>query len=987
MIFRLNLLLLFLVLKSSLFSQDYSYRVYDRRDGYNSQETESIYFHSLGYLWIGGVDGLTRFDGSKYIHYTKDDGLIDNEIQGIAEDKKHNLWLSTTKGISYFDGKSFTNYPHILTDTINDLPYFIKVFEASNGNVYACSATGLYQLNKQKKCFIQFSAIQTYVSDIAEDTDGTIWISASLALYKIKNNIIKKIDLTPIIDYNTATCLAFDKEHQLWIGTTRGILKFNESKYDYYFSELDSKNNISDVIVLSDSSIVFTSSNFELKIFKKNHFEIINLSKEINNVSIHGCAEDNSGNLWLAADKLVKLYKKPLRVHQLSQKINSSINDIKINKETIYIASDNGLKVIKNGVIKTYYPNNKQESKIITTLFKSNSFLLVGTNSGSIYKFNNNKFFSFDTTFHANNPVYSILEVSPKEYWFNSINYASHFKNGISKYYTLSKPVSVMTQNALIDHQKNIWFANIEHLVILKNGTNQLVNVDKGFNYKAPVTLIEDKNHILWVGTYGDGLVRYNRKTSLNYSTKNGLVFDYITSSYYDKQNNLIWIGTGNGISKIRLDDKSNISSITNYQSEEVNLNLSCNINSICKSSDGNMLFGCGTNIIEYRKILDENKKSDLILHFEGLRLNYEKSNWENYSKGIPAWTNMPLSLELPFDTNHLTFDFTAINFNNTKAIKYQWKLMNLESNWSPASINNSVTYANLAPGSYTFCVSASNTLNQWSAPIKFSFTILPPYYQTGWFITLLLITLFTIAHFNSRYQVKKVKTEEKSKTENIKHMAELKMKALRAQMNPHFVFNTLNSIQEIILNKDDATARIYLADFALMMRMILENSTQKEITFEKEIEFIELYLKMEKLRFETKFKISFNISNQLESSHLKIPPMLIQPYIENAINHGLMHKTENGLLTISFKLETRNGIECLKCTVLDNGIGRKKALEYATWKSKKHQSMATEITNERLHLLNSLNATKGFQVIIHDLENETNESLGTKVELYIPIN
>lgn len=975
-----------LVFTSRLFSQDYSYRVYDSRDGYNSQETESIYYHSLGYLWIGGVDGLTRFDGSKYIHYTKQDGLIDNEIQNISEDKKHNLWISTAKGISYFDGKSFTNYAYFIKDTINVLPYFIKVFEASNGIVYACSATGLYLLNKQKKCFIQFSNIQTYASDIAEDTDGTIWISASLALYKIKNNIIKKIDLTPIIDNNTATCLAFDKEHQLWIGTTKGILKYNGSKFDYYFSALDSKNNILDVIVLSDSSVVFTSSNFELKIFKSNHFEVINLSKDIANVSIHGCAEDNSGNLWLAADKLVKLYKKPLRVHQLSQQINSSINDIKISNETIYVATDNGLKVIKKNVVKTYYPSNKQDSKIVTTLFENNAFLLVGTNSGTIYKFENNKFSPFDSTFEANNPVYSILEVNPKEYWFNSLNYATHFKNGISTYYTLSDPVSAITQNAIIDHQKNIWFANLEHLVLYKNGTNQLVDIDTGFTYKSPVTLIEDKNHILWVGTYGDGLVRYDRKTSHNYTTKNGLVFDYITSSYYDKQNNLIWIGTGNGISKITLDHKSTISSIKNYFSEEVNLSLSCNINSICKASNGNMLFGCGANIIEYNKLLDENKKVDLTLCFEGVRLNYEKSNWENYSNGLRAWTNMPLSLKLPFDKNHLTFDFIAINFKNT-TIKYQWKLINAESNWSPVSKSNSATYANISPGTYTFCVRASNSLNQWSAPIMFSFTILPPFYQTWWFVPLLLIILFTIAYLNSEYQIKKVKAEEKHKTDNFKRLAELELKAMRAQMNPHFMFNTLNSIQDIVLNKDDETARIYLSDFASMMRMILENSTQKEISFEREIEFIQLYLKMEALRFETKFKIECRIPDELLTNHLKIPPMLIQPYIENAINHGLMHKTANGLLTISFELETRNGIECLKCTVLDNGIGRKKAQEYADWKSKKHQSMATEITNERLQLLNGLHATKGFEVIIHDLENEIHESLGTKVELYIPIN
>jgi LytS/YehU family sensor histidine kinase len=246
---------------------------------------------------------------------------------------------------------------------------------------------------------------------------------------------------------------------------------------------------------------------------------------------------------------------------------------------------------------------------------------------------------------------------------------------------------------------------------------------------------------------------------------------------------------------------------------------------------------------------------------------------------------------------------------------------------------------------------------------------------------------LFTTAYLNNVYQIKKVKAQEIIKTENIKLLAELELKAMRAQMNPHFMFNTLNSIQEIVLNKDDITARIYLADFALMMRMILENSTQKEISLEKELEFLKLYLKMEELRFENKFKISLNIPDELYFNNIKIPPMLIQPYIENAISHGLMHKTEKGLLTISFEIEFINDLEYLKCTVLDNGIGRKKANEYSAWKEKKHQSMATEITNERLQLLNSIHTKKGFQVIITDLENLKNESIGTKIELYIPIN
>jgi hypothetical protein len=520
---------------------------------------------------------------------------------------------------------------------------------------------------------------------------------------------------------------------------------------------------------------------------------------------------------------------------------------------------------------------------------------------------------------------------------------------------------------------------------VFKN--NSFINVnDKGIVYDQFVTLSEDKNNTIWVGTYGNGLLKYNGKRFTNISKTNGLCDNFISSSYYDKSKNILWIGTMNGISKINLDNKSNIVSIDNLINNPNTESFGCVQNAIEKLSNGNILFSIGEELYEYDYSRENKTTAQLKLHLQGLKINYQNLNLNEFSK-VDTWSNLPLNLTLPFEKNKIRFDFVAIDYNFANTIKYSWKLEGLEKEWTPLTENNFVSFTNLPGGDYTFRVRAKNEHGEFSNEVVYSFTILPPFYQTWWFLPLFLIILFTIAYLNSEYQIRKVKAEEKTKTENFKRLAELELKAMRAQMNPHFMFNTLNSIQDIVLNKDDETARIYLADFALMMRMILENSAQKEISFEKEIEFIELYLKMETLRFGTKFKMICNIPDELVSSHIKIPPMLIQPYIENAINHGLMHKTENGLLTISFELETRNGIECLKCTVLDNGIGRKKAKEYAAWKTKKHQSMATDITNERLQLLNGLHATKGFEVIIRDLENETHEALGTKVELFIPIN
>jgi ligand-binding sensor domain-containing protein len=983
----IKIIILFLLLKINLFSQNYSYRIFNNKDDYNSQETMSVFYDSRGFLWAGGVDGLTRYDGLKFTHYDKSDGLIDNEIQGISEDSKHNLWISTINGISYFDGNKFSNYNHTFIDTSYKKPYFINVFETSKGITYACSATGLYKLNKSKKEFKQLSDIKTYVSDIAEDKNGTIWISTSLALYKLKNNLFEKIDLQPIIDYNTATCLAFDKKQQLWIGTTKGILKYDGKKFAYYFSELKSNHNIKDLIVTSDSSIVFSSATPEIKIYKNGNFKTLSISKEIGNVDIQHLVEDKEGNIWLAAINLIKMYKKPLFKYYLSDTINAITYSINSDKNTMYFATDKGLKIVNDTKIETIYPDKKQDNKIITALCKIDSSLLIGTYSGAVFKFYKNKFYPFDTTSVANDIVYNILNVNSNEYWFTKNTKVTHYLKGKSTYYLLSEPISAPTQNCIIDSDKTIWFANIENLTTYKDGVLKKVGSKEGFNYKAPVTILEDKNHIIWIGTYGDGLVKYDKKTFKNITSKNGLVHDYISSSFYDKQNNTIWIGTGNGISKILLDEHSNISFIKNYVSNEDNLSLSCNQNSIYKLENGNILFGCGNQLIEYNSLFDNGKTIVLPLYFEGLRLNYEKTDWLNFTNNIISWTNMPTSLELPYNKNHLTFDFTAICFNDPKNIKYQWKLLNNESNWSPESKNNYATFSNISCGTYTFCVRAKTSNGNWSTPITYSFTIKPPFYKTWWFISLILLSSITCIYLFIKTRIIKIKKEEQLKTESYKKLAEVELKAMRAQMNPHFMFNTLNSIQEIVLNKDDETARIYLADFALMMRMILENSTQKTITLEKEIEFIELYLRLEVLRFENKFKVTLLIPETLSLNSINVPPMLIQPYIENAIIHGLMHKTQDGILNISFEITLKQGKDFLKCTITDNGVGRKKSAELEAWKGKKHQSMATEITNERLQLLNNINSIKGYQVIIIDLENENKDSLGTKVEIYIPLN
>lgn len=199
----------------------------------------------------------------------------------------------------------------------------------------------------------------------------------------------------------------------------------------------------------------------------------------------------------------------------------------------------------------------------------------------------------------------------------------------------------------------------------------------------------------------------------------------------------------------------------------------------------------------------------------------------------------------------------------------------------------------------------------------------------------------------------------------------------LRTQMNPHFIFNSLISIQSFIISEKSHEAEKFLARFAKLMRGILENSREEFVPLDKEIEILQLYLELEKLRFENKFDFDIRIGQEVEPEFIHIPPMLIQPFVENAILHGVQG-VDNGQIVVSVKEEDN----CIICSIDDNGIGRKKSKEHPV--SKKHTSLATKIVQERLKTL-SVQLNKAAFYTFEDKYSKDNCPLGTTVTLQIP--
>jgi LytS/YehU family sensor histidine kinase len=234
------------------------------------------------------------------------------------------------------------------------------------------------------------------------------------------------------------------------------------------------------------------------------------------------------------------------------------------------------------------------------------------------------------------------------------------------------------------------------------------------------------------------------------------------------------------------------------------------------------------------------------------------------------------------------------------------------------------------------------------------------------------VITLTVYFIYQRRVNI--IQKQEREKTEFYKQIAESELKALRAQMNPHFMFNAINSIQSFVLKNDSKSAQ-----FARLIRSVLENSKYETIALAKEIETLQLYIELECLRTSFSFDYDILVDEKIHVDKTQIPPMLLQPYIENAILHGLTPLTDRrGKLKVEFIFEN----SVLKCIIEDNGIGREKATEIKAKKRSSHQSMGMEVTGDRLSILNKNNMFKTNVLFIDKKNGE--EAEGTRIEIYI---
>ncbi len=683
-------------------------------------------------------------------------------------------------------------------------------------------------------------------------------------------------------------------------------------------------------IVEHKNKMLFISSEGVFEIKNNNLSKIIteeNLSKFIKT--------PNNLYVWSIYGEIFEIKNNqlvPFPFNKLVQKRveNKIINSVIFADSTFYISTIVGSTLIQID-LKTETISNLKLNPYPYFVVKFNGKLISGNNQNTskneLFVNTNSISFTIPLAEAAGNSRTNVVQLQDKTYLFSKQHEVIRFNNTtfLNRIF-VEKNVEFIFQ----DSQGKIWFAlNSGGIISYADGSLKEANITRYLGNQTVISVAEDAKGNLWFGTSGNGVFKLENE------------FEHIDAN-----------------STITYSSPAIFSS-TEIENEKVQSKFILKNLPVDQQTE---------KPINSKTIRTDRVRQDSLP--PSVFINSVKINGKD--------TTTLSHYELSHENNAIEFNISGIS-NSPSGIQYKYMLEGFDKEWI-YTVNTSIYYTSLAPGSYTFKVFAMNDSGIWSTvPSVISFTIQPPFYMSAWFLLTLVFGVIIIGFLIYFLIQKQNQLKNKQIEEQKQRALASELQALRSQMNPHFIFNTLNSIQNFISKNESKDASIYLSKFAKLMRATLANTKRQRISLKDEIETLTLYLELEQLRLNNKFSYEILVDETIDTQYEQIPSMLIQPYVENAIWHGISHKEGNGIIRIQFLPENEH---LLKCVVEDNGIGRENAIKLK--QNTTSPSFGMNITKERVELLNSLNGNQ-LSVKINDLKIN-NQPAGTRVELYVPI-
>ncbi len=1023
-----------IICSSKAFAQqkfDYIFRHISQPDGLLHTMVTSIVQDSRGFIWILTPNGLQRYDGSRFVNYPNDlnnpDQIKDTRDASLYTDKKNNcLWI-TNGEIEKLDlqKNKFTLYnaEKILKDSNFTFSSYIDAAGASilvsNFGLYQYDKTGTHLLTLHSSAPLQAPGKSNIF--IRDKKNEETWVCNwhGLTLYHDKTKAAYTHDYNPIgnpllqlMDKKELRGMLIDSKQNYWI-STGGI-------FFYRYNKLSKKITTYSLAGMSTTANKINQEKGVLMVncfFEDNHGQVwagtsnggllqynpssdsfaITLSEVNNKQGLHynyeilSIFQDREENIWLGTDKGINIFNPYQQNFQSIHHEENNAASLPKNEITHYIQAANGniLAGTWGGGITVYdsnlnfiknisFPKPYQYNLVWSFVQNNDGTIWAGCQQGYIHIYNPAS--GMIKTIHPpelNNSTIWCMTKDPKgNIWLGLHDgKIAEWDKQQNKFYRYNDSSKGITQEYA--HVSKIFFDSRQRCwVSTMTGFKQF---DTEKRIYTDVYLMDTKNSCSISSNNCESIEEYNDSTlligtqygGLNFFNPNNKTFSHLTVKTGLPSNTIhaikkdsvgyIWFTTDYSLYKFKPAEKK----FTRLNIEPGTINSEFKSAPFFTLKNGKWLTCTLTELICFYTNNNFKAKD------KGARVVITGFKIFDSSIIIDSLLEIFNPVQLTYKQNFLTIEFALLNFINFQQTNYYYRMDGVDKDWVNAGTKRFASYTNMEPGEYTFTVNAGDG-NETTAITSFKIIITPPFWKTKLFIAICtaIIGLLVFGLFKKRIQVVRNEAELKQK------IAETEMMALRAQMNPHFIFNCLNSIDNLIQVDEKEKATLYLAKFARLIRAILENSQNNVVPCWKDMETLKLYLELEALRCDNKFTYHINIADEILNGDYKVPPLVIQPFVENAIHHGLLNKIEaDKKLLINVTVTNGHIYYCIE----DNGVGRAKAGDYKQINKPVYESMGMQITTDRIKLFNQ---NKNGSVKITDLTDESHNATGTKVEV-----
>lgn len=965
-----------LILLFNIRAQQPVLKNFNTKNGLPSNETYFLHQDKKGFVWICTDAGLVKYNGNYFKQFNSANGLPDNTIFEVKEDRLGRIWYRS------FAGK----IGYILNDSVFNLHLEGKIEAFIKDGIissFAFDAQDNLIVGKRNSDNIAFLKIAPPYS--AKDV-SIVWekpnSKSGIDVVVIGENDFVfsdkrgKADDYLITVYNDKHNLLIEKTFQFKDVTL--FTRVYRNKNDVYLllnysllkisllQKIINEKNFEDILITVasvDSNLVLIGERQKGVSFYTKDLYAVPYAKLLQGLTFTSAIKDYQNGKWFATLESGVFYMPSQGTKYTTPKISntdfiSSISNL--NDSSILVGYNSGsvflTTLLKNGAVNNeemYTDKEKELSKVNTFFCIDEQTVFVSGAKGSLSLDLKTKkakqIFLFKNT---SLPVRRLINYKDSLLCLMIGNLCVSNKKNAENYANLYGSDDRLTSLALESKRDQLYVGGLRGLYRF-NFQSKITEKDKILNCR--IEDIISANGLLYIATRTEGLIIKNGGEYDTINERKGLISNICKA--ISIKDNVIWVSTNNGISKISYTSKNNYT-ILNYPL--IGFMDASSVSKVCFLNN-NAFFYSGVNVFWFETKINPNKSKF-----------YISSLFVNDKPMV-----IKPSIDLTYDQSNIKIGFEALFYDCNNAINYRYKITKNSILWNYTN-ETTINLPNLSPGQYEFIVEAKNLKGDWvKADSNIVFTIEKPFWQKAWFIILeVLLGAFTLA-FAIRYRYLTVFKKERAKNELRINMLELETKALKVQMNPHFIFNSLNSIQQFILANENDNAYLYLSKFAKLVRKLLESTTSESISLAEEINILKAYVEIEALRFEDVFRYEFFIDDKLDQTAIKIPHMLVQPFIENAIWHGLLHKTGAKNLKISFFYINE---KTLNCVVEDNGVGRHFKKNKAE-KLEGKRSLAIEFIKERLELISKTkNSNCGFEIIDKD------DAEGTIVKITIPV-